>query len=79
MQIECSNCGARQRFKYSAANVNNLIAFGWNSFGSELYCPKCSDEWKKRYGEKETIYRPMAGRDKTVELIDKFAERQGVI
>lgn len=41
MQIECSNCGARQRFKYSTANVNSLLAFGWSSYDGVLYCPAC--------------------------------------
>lgn len=75
MQIQCSNCGARQRFKYSAANVNNLIAFGWNSFGSALYCPKCVETWEERNGTN----RPLAGRENTISVIDDWAERQDVI
>lgn len=41
MQIQCNKCGAIQRFKYSCANVDSLIAFGWNSFGERFYCPEC--------------------------------------
>ncbi|MDE7398947.1 MAG: hypothetical protein K2N06_05400 [Oscillospiraceae bacterium] len=44
MQIRCINCGAIQRFKYSEANVNSLIAFGWSSYGGELYCPECVEK-----------------------------------
>lgn len=75
MQIECSNCGARQRFKYSAENVNNLIAFGWNSFGNVPYCPKCVETWEERNGKNKTL----AGRENTIRVIDSIAERQGVI
>ncbi len=74
MQIQCSNCGARQCFKYSAANVNSLIALGWNSFGSALYCPKCVETWRDRNGDRE-----LAGRENTIRVIDSIAERQGVI
>lgn len=69
MQIECSNCGARQRFKYSTANANSLLAFGWSSYGRDLYCPACVVNQK---GEPDGIAA-------TVRVIDKWAERQGVI
>lgn len=74
MQIQCSNCGARQRFKYSATNVNNLIALGWNSYGAVPYCPKCVGTWHDRNGNKE-----LAGSENTIRVIDSIAERQGEI
>lgn len=48
MRIECSNCGARQAFKYSEKNVNSLIAFGWRNYDYKLYCPKCMANPVKR-------------------------------
>lgn len=75
MQITCSNCGARQRFKYSATNVNNLIALGWNSFGSALYCPKCVETWKEQE-ERNDTGRPLAGSENTISVIDDWAEMQ---
>jgi len=71
MQIECSNCGARQRFSYSAANVNSLIAFGWGSFGSALYCPECTATWHIRNKTKE-----LDSKTSTIAVIDEWAERQ---
>lgn len=64
MQITCSNCGARQYFKYTAANVNSLIALGWNSDKTDLLCPKCAESTG---GE---------GWANTARLIDDWAERQ---
>lgn len=72
MQIQCSNCGAIQRFKYTVANVNNLIAFGWNSCGSALYCPECVKTWEER--NHENCCR-LAGRNNTIRVIDEQAER----
>lgn len=74
MQIQCSNCGARQRFKYSAANVNSLIALGWDSLGDALYCPKCVETWSERNGDRE-----LYGKENTVQVIDRFAGRSNGI
>lgn len=67
MQIECSNCGARQRFKYSEANVNSLIAFGWSSYGGKLYCPACV---VKERGCPDGI-------GKTIEMIERMRKENG--
>ena len=67
MQIKCINCGAKQVFKYSAANTNSLIAFGWSSYSGKLYCPMCVIN---RKGELDGIVA-------TATVIDNFAERQG--
>lgn len=74
MDIGCSNCGVNRAFKYSATNVNKLIALGWNSYGAVLYCPKCVETWRDRNGDRE-----LAGRENTIRVIDSIAERQGVI
>ena len=78
-QIECSNCGAQQRFKYSEKEVNSLIAFGWFSYGNKLYCPECMAnpvkhfeaylEWLDIFGE--ATY--------TKDVIMEIVERQGTI
>lgn len=41
--IHCGICGARQFFKDTAENVNNLIAFGWKVNGHGMICPSCVD------------------------------------
>lgn len=73
MQIECSNCGSKQRFKYSAANIDSLIAFGWNAYAKKLYCPKCAIDF--------AVCDPAASicHETTRCAIMREAERQGVI
>lgn len=71
MYIQCSNCGARQDFKYSATNVNSLVASGWNSCGSALYCPQCVETWRERNGD-----RPLSGRENTIRVIGEWVERR---
>lgn len=61
MEIMCSNCGARQRFGIKYANVKSLIALGWNSVGSALYCPECVRTWADRNGDN----RRLAGEENT--------------
>lgn len=76
MQIECSSCGAKQRFKYSAENVNSLIAFGWNSIKHNLYCPKYVEKLSTRFNYPLSVFW---SEDSTRSKIGEFAERQGVI
>lgn len=71
MTIQCNECGARQRFKYSAGNVNNLIAFGWNSSGVNLFCPECAKLWY----QKHSTY--LDGELHTIKMIDMLAEKCG--
>lgn len=68
MEIQCDYCGEKQRFKYSAANVNSLIAFGWNSYGQKILCPECVRKW---YNQNSTY---LDGQHNTIKLIDSLAE-----
>lgn len=72
MQIQCSNCGVRQQFKYSAASVIGLITIGWSSYGSALYCPECSAAWHEN-GKNSGKELDDAGC--TIAVIDDVAER----
>lgn len=71
MQIECSNCGAKQRFKYSAANINIIIAVGWNAYANKIYCPNCA--FPVIDSVTSICY------EATKRAIKREAERQGVI
>lgn len=67
MRIDCSNCGAHRDFRYSAENVYKIVSVkGWNSFGSALYCPKCSVTWSERNKDKK-----LAGIENTLRVIDR--------
>lgn len=72
LTIMCSSCGKKERFGYSAENVNGAVKRGWNSFGGALYCPECSATWEERNGAD----RKMSGAENTVRLMDEFFERQ---
>lgn len=67
MNISCSRCGASQSFRYNAANVLNLVfTEGWRSYGSALYCPKCSATWYDR-----NKVRPLPEPEAAVGVIDE--------
>lgn len=68
MEIQCSNCGARQRFGVKYENVKSLIALGWNSVGSALYCPECVRTWASRNGD-----RQLWGKDNTEKQIMRIS------
>ena len=66
MTIQCSNCGKKHTFPYSADNVlRTVYTLGWGSFGLALYCPECSNSWEGRNKN-----RPQAGPDHTIRVID---------
>ena len=66
MKIQCSCCGRKCSFPYSADNVLRAVyTFGWGSFGSALYCPVCSNSWDERNKN-----RPQAGPAHTIRVID---------
>ncbi len=78
MQIECSNCGARQRFKYTTANVNCLLAFGWFNYGDKLYCPKCMANPEKHFKAHFEHLNTLGEAIRFKDVIKKIAERHGV-
>lgn len=68
MEISCSNCGKRKKFRYSASNILcTVYNQGWSSYGSALYCPECSKTWNGR-----NPGRPLARPESTVNLIDEW-------
>lgn len=68
IQIQCSNCGAHTvvaggRSRY--ISILHLVDTDhWGSCGSALYCPKCTETWKERNGD-----RPMNSREGTIETM----------
>ena len=72
LTIMCSCCGSKERIWYSASDVNDAVKRGWNSYGTVLYCPKCSATWEERNGTD----RKMSGAENTVKLMDELAEKQ---
>lgn len=72
MQIQCSNCGSVVAFRFGKKPVNRLIQDGWNSFGSALYCPACSETWPERNG----ATRSMAGAENTTNVIRRLHTRK---
>ena len=47
--LTCSRCGKHRRISdrvYTHAIM--AVNAGWRSFGTALYCPKCSDTWHER-------------------------------
>lgn len=68
MIIQCSCCGRKHSFSYSAGNVLCAVyTHGWGSFGSALYCPECSNSWDDRNKN-----RPQPGPDNTIRVIDRL-------
>lgn len=72
MQIQCSNCGARQKFKYSTGSVIGLITIGWSSYGRALYCPDCSAAWHENG---KNCGKELDEAGCTIAVIDEAAER----
>ena len=66
--LQCSCCGERRSMVYTAFNIASIINDGRGSYGSALYCPKCTRTWKKRNGAN----RPMPGKFNTLRIIDKL-------
>lgn len=65
--ITCSCCGKNERFTYTGFdNVTPFVDAGWGSFGSALYCPKCSETWNERNS------KPMGSRENTIRAIYNF-------
>ena len=53
VDIQCSNCGKREKMENTVDNAVQIIKGGWNSIGSALYCPKCVEVIKNsRYGNR---------------------------
>lgn len=71
MDIQCSRCGATMSFAYSAGHVIGATRAGWNSYGSALYCPACSETWDER-----NKGRPLAGPENTIDVIDSMYARE---
>lgn len=68
MTIQCSCCGNKHSFLYSAENVlRTVYTLGWSSFGSALYCPECSNSWEGRNRN-----RPQADPAHTIRVIDRL-------
>ena len=43
MQVQCSKCGHRSRkVKRGYYEARGIANAGWRSYGSVLYCPKCT-------------------------------------
>lgn len=43
MQVQCSKCGHRSRkVKHGYYEARGIANAGWRSYGSALYCPKCT-------------------------------------
>lgn len=62
MTITCSCCGYRSKtFSRDPMFAVELVDEGWGSCGSALYCPKCTESWTERNGN-----RKMADYDSTV-------------
>lgn len=69
--LQCSNCGRQRRLsnkhlRYTADVINQ----GWGSYGSALYCPKCSKTWDER-----NPGRPMAGDVNTFHVVTAIFKR----
>ena len=64
IDIQCSCCGNHENLENSIDATVEKIKSGWGSYGSALYCPKCSKEWKNRNGE-----RPMGDERNTFLVI----------
>jgi len=47
--LQCSRCGNRRRISDRVGtHATKAVNAGWRSFGTALYCPKCSDTWHER-------------------------------
>ena len=66
--LQCSCCGERRSVVYTALNAASIIKEGWGSYGSVLYCPKCTRTWEERNGAN----RPMPGKFNTLRIIDEL-------
>ena len=66
--LQCSCCGERRSVVYTALNAASIIKEGWGSYGSALYCPKCTRTWEERNGAN----RPMPGKFNTLRIIDEL-------
>lgn len=66
--LQCSCCGKRRSVVYTASNAASIIKEGWGSYGSALYCPKCTRTWDERNGAN----RPMPGKYNTLRIIDEL-------
>lgn len=54
--LQCSCCGDRRPVVYTAFNLASMIKNGWSSYGSALYCPKCTRTWKNRNGTNRPMF-----------------------
>ena len=66
--LQCSCCGNQRSVVYTALNAASIIKEGWGSYGSALYCPKCTRTWEERNGTN----RPMPGKYNTLRMIDEL-------
>ena len=65
--ITCSCCGAHREISNEKMEYTvKAIKDGWGSFGSALYCPKCTAAWDERNPD-----RPMPGEKNTFWVIAK--------
>lgn len=72
VKITCSCCGAHRRISNKKMEYTvNAIKAGWGSYGSALYCPKCSRTWEQRNGKE----RPMADERNTFVVIMRWILR----
>lgn len=70
VRLQCSNCGAVEEIKNRIDETEKAIKSGWGSYGSALYCPKCSETWDER-----NPGRPMADERHTFWIIAALIHR----
>lgn len=70
-EIMCSNCGATGKISPWMPSLFRAVDDGWGSYGSALYCPKCTSTWEERNGKD----RPMADERNTFRVMSEFLRR----
>ena len=72
--VQCSNCGAHTTVMGGRSRYSHILHLvdkeHWGSCGSALYCPKCTETWKERNGD-----RTMSDRDNTIETMMRWTEK----
>ena len=70
VRLQCSNCGTTEIIKNRIDETEKAIRSGLGSYGSALYCPKCSETWDER-----NPGRPMADERHTFWIIAALIHR----
>lgn len=71
IEIMCSNCGATGKISQWMPSLFNAVDEGWGSYGSALYCPKCTATWEERNGKN----RPLEDERNTFRVMSEFLRR----